>query len=640
MTGPMALVPRQDHDPRVRTAALGLAVGVPLAAYLATASGSSYWLDAGELTAAAVDLDVAHPPGHPLASLVGHALTLVPLGPLAFRVAFAQALCAALAAGFLYSAIDTTVRSLGVRHDRLVVPMALGASWLAAGSYGWWLQAVRPEVYALEALLICITVERIVALEASWPTRDLSPLPAATLALGLSLANHHFTGFLCFPALAPTLARVYRARGLRPLATSLAMIGAGLCTYLYLPIRAATSPPMNLGNPTSLARIYWVVSAQAYQGSHALQPEPLADRFFDVTLSLVDSLHVGPVLLALAGGYALLRAPGAARIGYVWISLVLFSFVGRAWLGFVRGNPDALGYVMPAMAGVAALAVSLVAAIVALLGDRGPRAGKKQRAPGAGLAIVALAVAMLGAMQLVTSRARASLATFHATDDLDELRVRSLPPSAVVLVYAPQTAFRFFELEATERARPDVTLVPMPFLGYPGVIDALVARAPDLAGVLRSELLDGEPSASELQSLASRRPVLVELDVRVPISLHETLLPDRIFYSVEPAGTTDVDVREAARRRAETLDRLRSTLGASEADTETREQLIWIHYDDALYAASVGELDAARISLSRALALAPTARELVLLRDALADPSVRGPIDVRPFTVGQDSLAP
>lgn len=637
----MALVSRQDHDPRVRTAALGLAVGVPLAAYLATASGSSYWLDAGELTAAAVDLDVAHPPGHPLASLLGHAATLVPLGPLALRVAFAQALCAALASGFLYSAIDTTVRAMGLRHDRLAVPMALGASWLAAGSYGWWLQAVRPEVYALEALLLAIAIERIVALEAAWPTRDLSPLPAATLALGLSLANHHFMGFLCFPALAPTLARVYRARGARPLVASGAMIVAGLAAYLYLPIRAATEPPMNLGNPTSLGRLYWVVSAQAYQGTHALQPEPIGERMLDVTVSLVDSLHVAPVLLALAGAYALLRAPGAVRIGYVWISLVLFSFIGRSWLGFVRGNPDALGYLMPAMAGVAALAVSIVAAIVALLGERDEIRSKKRRAsPSPMLAMIALAVAMLGAAQLVTSRARASLASFHATDDVDELRVRDLPPHAVVLLYAPQTAFRFFELQATEHARPDVTVVPMPFLGYPGTIDALVRRAPDVAGVLRSELLEGQPSVSELQSLASRRPVLVELDVRVPLALHETLLPDRIFYSVEPAGTTDVDVREAARDRAERLEALRVALGDDAGDAETRQQLLWVHYNDALYLASVGELDAARLSLSRALALAPSARELGLLREALNNPSARGPIDVRPFTVGQDALAP
>ena len=634
----MALVPRQEHDPRVRTAALGLAVFVPLAAYVATLSGNGYWLDAGELTASAVDLDVAHPPGHPLAAMLAHAATLVPLGSLVMRVAFAQAVCAALACGFLYAAIGTTVRALGVHDDRLAVPMALGASWITAGAYGWWLQAVRPEVYALQALLIAIAIERIIALEAAWPTRDLSPLPVASLALGLSLANHHFMGFLCFPAVAPTLARVYRARGARPVGISLGLVMTGLATYLYLPIRASTDPPMNLGDPTSLSRFYWVVSAQAYQGTHALQPEPLGDRLLDVALSLVDSLHLAPVLLALAGAYVLLRAPGVVRIGYVWIALVLFSFVGRGWLGFVRGNPDALGYLMPAMAGVAAMAVSLVAAVVSTLGERAVASRKKGAPPSMLLRTAALLCALLGVFQIVGSRARASLASFHATDALDELRIRELPPRAVVLLYGPQTCFRFFELQATEHVRPDVRIVPMPFLEYPGTIDALVRREPALAGLLRTQLLEGQPAVSELQSLATTRPVLVELDVRVPVALHETLLPDTALYAVEPAGTTDVDIRSAFGRRAEALEGLRVALDSDASDAETRSQLLWIHYNDALYAASVGQRDAARLSVSRALSLSPQARQLVALRRALE--VGRGPIDPTPFMVGQEQAAP
>ena len=123
----MGLLPKQNRDPSVSLVAYALAVGVPLAAYVATASPHAYWLDAGELVEAAVALDIAHPPGHPLASLVGHVLTFVPLGPLSLRVALAQALCAAIAAGFLFRAIDTTVRAMEVRHDRLAIPIALFA---------------------------------------------------------------------------------------------------------------------------------------------------------------------------------------------------------------------------------------------------------------------------------------------------------------------------------------------------------------------------------------------------------------------------------------------------------------------------------------------------------------------------------
>jgi hypothetical protein len=52
------------------------------AVYAATASGHGYWLDSGEFTAAAVALDIAHPPSHPLAQLWAKPFTLLPIGPL------------------------------------------------------------------------------------------------------------------------------------------------------------------------------------------------------------------------------------------------------------------------------------------------------------------------------------------------------------------------------------------------------------------------------------------------------------------------------------------------------------------------------------------------------------------------------
>src|SRR5688500_7067363 len=211
----MGLIPKSHGDPGVRRVALGFAAGVPLACYVATASAHGYWLDSGEFVAASVDLGIAHPPGQPLTALLGAIAALVPIGPLSLRVALAGALCAALAAAALFSAIDTTVRVLGLRHDRLAIPLARGATWLVAGAYGWWFQGVRPEVYAPQAALACIAIERIVAIEAAWPTQDVRPLYVATFAIGLALANHHFLAFLLLPTLAPTLARVRRARGTR-----------------------------------------------------------------------------------------------------------------------------------------------------------------------------------------------------------------------------------------------------------------------------------------------------------------------------------------------------------------------------------------------------------------------------------------
>jgi hypothetical protein len=297
-------------------------------------------------------------------------------------------------------------------------------------------------------------------------------------------------------------------------------------------------------------------------------------------------------------------------------------------MGNTSGNPDALGYLVPVFMGLSALAAAFVAALFGQLG-----AGSS-RTPSTLLSALALVVALLGLGTIESGRARASLGAFHATDDFDSLRHRDLPPRAVVIAHAPQTCFRHWELVATEQVRPDVTLVPIPFLGYPGMLEQLIERDPTLSELLRGYLLEGELRQPDLQSLAARRPLLVEMDVRVPALLDDTLAPGPLFYEVVDAGTTETDVREAATRRAATLERLEHALGADREDRETRNQLLWTHYLDALYYARIGAIPRARESLGRAQSIAPEAAELVLLQQALADPTLEGPIDVSRFLVG------
>ncbi len=620
----MTLVPKPTGDPRARLVALALASGVPLALYLATASAHDGWLDSGEFVAQAVALGVAHPPGHPLAALVGKLVTLLPLGPLPWRIAVVSAVCAAIAAGALFRAIETTVRAAGVSSPAVSLPLALGATWLATCAHGFWLQAVRPEVYALQAALICVAIERIIHLEASWPTVDVRPLYVAALATGLALANHHFLAFLLLPAVAPTLARVLRARGVRPLLVAGGMLAAGLATYLYLPVRAGRAPVPNLGVPTDLARLFWVISAQAYQHTNGISPEPLGHRVLDVLVLLVDSLHAIPLLLALAGLYALVRTPGARRLGFVWGAVLVVFVAARAWLGFVRANPDALGYLMPAFGAAAALGASFVAVVLGLLG-RGATPKPSKTA-----IVVAVALAALGLAQARLGYQRTSLAHFSATDDVDDALRRTLPQGAVLIAYAPSTVFRFWGAEATERLRPDVTLVPMPFLTYPGMIDSLVRQDPDLAPLLRGVLLDGDLRQPDLQSLASARPVMVELDVRVPPALYETMVPRGGFFEVLADGATETDERAGRVGRDAVLTTLLARLGPDLDDLGTRDVLLWLFYNDALYYAGFGDRDGARESVRRARVYAPESPELRALELVLADDS-QGRIDITPF---------
>jgi hypothetical protein len=534
---------------------------------------------------------------------------------------------AAVAAGALFLAAERTFRALGVGNALAAVALAVGATWLAAGSYGWWFQAVRPEVYALHAALVGLAIERITALEERWPTADMRPLYVAALAIGLALSNHHFLAFLVLPAIAPTAARVWRAHGTKPLFKALAAGLLGLSTYAYLPARAAAEPWLNLGSPDSLSRFYWVVSAQAFQKNTGEGvPEPMVERFFDVAASLVQSLHLGVVVAALMGAYVVVRLAPARRIGVVWILLIVVHIVARAWLGFVRSNPDALGYLMPALGALAVLAVGTVAAIVGT-------ATENRKV----LAVVGVVVALLGLGQLARSAERSSLASFTATDAFDEHNRRALPPRAVVLAHVPQTIFRFWGGEGSELVRPDVTLIPIPLLTYPEMANSIVSTAPEVGGVLRGHLLSDRLGESELQSLAATRPLMLEMDVRIPPALYETVVPFGLYHEVLPDSAYPDDRRAGAAREQHVWKQLYRLIGMQRREAETKTHLLWHHYMEALYYAAVGEREDARVAVRRALAVNPEAEELVALRRALSNRRGTGPLDITPFiTTGSE----
>lgn len=625
MQGAMGLVPKTREHATLRLIALALACGVPFASYIATASAHDYWLDSAEFVAAARNLGIAHPPGHPLNALVSHLFTFLPVGSLSFRTAIASALFAAVGAGALFRAIETTILAMDIRSSWVSLPLALGASWLCSCSPGVWQQAIRPEVYALHACLAFVAIERIVQLESDWPSRDVRPLYTAALCVGLALANHHFLAFLLFPVMAPSLARVQRAHGTRPLLISAALVGLGLLTYLYLPLRAAQNPTPNLGAPTDLARMVWVVSAQAFQHTSGISDQPLGERIMDVVVHLVETMHLVPLILGAGGIYTLFRVPGAKRLAWIWGALLVFTIVARAWLGFVRSNPDALGYLIPAFGSVAALVAVFVAKLLAFLRK------SERHTEGASAIFVALLLCVVSGAYAARTPERVSLAHFAATDEFDDVRRRDVPYGAIVIAHQPATIFRFWGSETADRTRPDVMLLPLPFLTYPGMVDDLVTRAPELGPLIRNYLLDGELRASDLQSLAAERTVLIEPDVRLSQETLQTLIPAGGLFEAPADGASETDERVGRSVRQRTLTRIYARLGRGLRDPETRATLLWTHYMDALYYAAVGDRVGARDALDHALAIDPLDASLLALDGVVRDESARGAMDVRRF---------
>jgi hypothetical protein len=617
-----------DHGPVLRVASIkALVAGMPpLLIYVTTAAGVAHWLDSGEFVAAVADFGVSHPPGQPLAEIVLGVANLVPLGPLAFRIALCCALLSAVAVVALTFAFEHTMQAGDLVRRSLRFPLALSAAWWIAGSYAWWFQAVRPEVYALQAALLCVAIERLLQVSFAREDGDVRPLYQAALAFGLALSNHHFlAGLAIVPALWLVVS-VWRAFGWRPFGWSMAFIGAGLLTFLYLPLRALRDPFLNLGDPSSPGRFWWVVTAEAFQKSVAPNTgAPFGKRFADVMLVTAEDLHVGVLVAAALGAYFMLRVRSSRKYGLFWLTLWLVYAVGRASIGFVHGNPDAIAYFMLSYAPLCLFAVFAIGVLLSALAEAVPSRPRLTPA-------LSVLLAVLATLQFVRSSEASSLQRFTDTDVFDDGLRRELPGRSVVLAHNPQTMFRFWGGEAEEMNRPDVTMIPLPLLTYPKMVDRFVEDDPDLKPLLRSYVLDGKLSAADLQSLAATRPVFVEMDVRVDPEMMELIVPEHLYHRVLTAETTDTDEATAMRNHALEWGELYQRIGRP-IDAQTQTQLLWRHYADSLYFAAVGDTNAARRTVDAGLALNPHAKELRMLRAALDEATPGEPIDVTPFTI-------
>jgi hypothetical protein len=623
-----ALPQSSDHGWALRSNLLkALFAGVPpLFVYVSTAAGYAHWLDSGEFVAAVADFGISHPPGHPLAAIVLGAANLAPIGALSFRVALVCALLGAVAAVALCFAFESTLKVGGVIRESLRFPLALAATWWVVGTQAWWFQAVRPEVYALQVALLCIAIERLLRVSLSGPDGDVRPLYHAALALGLALANHHYLAALALIPSLWLLVSVWRTWGWRPLAWSAGFAGTGLLTYVYLPLRALREPFLNLGDPSSPERFLWVVTAQAFQKSVSQDAgAPFGDRFADVLLTTGEHLHIATLVVALLGAYFMLRVKSCRKYGLFWLTLWMVYALGRAAIGFVRGNPDAVAYFMLSYASLAVFAVFAVGVLLSALAEAVP--SKPKLAPA-----LATVLALAASFQFIRSWEASTLANFVDTDVFDDGLRRSLPPRSVVLVHNPQTIFRFWGGEAEEQNRPDVTMIPLPLLTYPSLVDRLLRNEPELTPLLRSYVLDGTISVPELQSLAAVRPVYVEMDVRVTRDMMDLLVPEHLYHRVLTADTTGTDESRAMHTHAALWGDLYQRIGQP-IEEHTKAQLLWRHYADSLYFAGVGDTNAALRTIGAGLALNPHARELLMMRATLKGATPGEPVDVTPFTI-------
>jgi hypothetical protein len=271
-------------------------------------------LDSVMLQVQAIVLGIPGGTGSPTWVMLTHLFTYLPLGDPAYRTNLASAVYAAAAVGMVYWT--------SLLLSRRVVAAAAGAVAFALGDTLWSV-AVITEIYGLNVVLIMLPIASLLL----WREhrRDRYLLLAAFF-MGFALTDHLTSG-LVLPAGVLFVALVDWRKLIewRLVLKGIGLYLIGLAPYLYLPLRAATNPPLNEWNPTTFERFWNLVSGGTHQDLlFVFGPSELPARGMIYVEHLLDNFHWGLVMVAATGAAVLFLRDRAGGL--------LLGFLFAGWL--------------------------------------------------------------------------------------------------------------------------------------------------------------------------------------------------------------------------------------------------------------------------------------------------------------------
>ena len=398
--------------------------------------------DSAELIAAAASGGIAHPPGYPLYTMLGHILCQLNLASPILTMNLLAALCGALAVGFLAAALSLFTSS---------ARMGTAAAAIFAVAVTPWRLSVGAEVFSLHLAFVAA----LLFLAALWRVHEARRLWLGCAALVFGLAGaHHQTIVLLLPPLAAFVwqsrreeskgDKVRRPWGWTWWAPALAALG--LAPYLYLPWKAAQHPALNWGNPSTWDGFWWVVLRRGYGGlqlsaQSAVHPDPLYHLGHWCASISLQQFPLLAFILGLAGAVYAWKNQRAQR--YLWGGICLIA--GPVWL-CVGQQPAGEGYV-DMLERFYATSYLGFAGLIAW----GLAACKERLKTGERGALVAAIVAL--SLGLGLNYQRASARGYFTVSDTAAAMLQSVPDGALAITCNDLTSGAFMYAAAVEGRR-------------------------------------------------------------------------------------------------------------------------------------------------------------------------------------------
>ena len=431
------------HATTIRFTAAGAAAFI---IYLCTlAPGIRFW-DSAELVSAAYSAGIPHPPGFPLYTMLGRALIALGLAEPAFTMNLFSAVCGTFSVILVLSIFQNL-------NEGRESPAGYFASAIYAFGSFLWMQSTRTEVYTLTILSLLLTLHFFVKYNKEGQKKWLY---AGLYFWSLTFVTH---SAIASAALIPLIFAGFNRKNitelrLRDVLTGIAIVIAGLSSFLYLHIRGNLNPVIKWGEPETLNGFWSMITVREFAFSINFENlMSLSERLSNLWLTLNENFSLILALLAIIGIW----------IGRKHLFLILLFIFGII-IVVIRENlppPDLRGYLLPVVFTASIWAGFTFDSIIDLLKKLMVRVKTGGRISGilSYFAILIFAVCLIFA-NFPGHNLRGNIRAEQFGREI----LGSVPDSSIIVLTDVSSHFICQYLQTVEKVRTDVDLIMLPAL--------------------------------------------------------------------------------------------------------------------------------------------------------------------------------
>lgn len=407
-------------------------------------------IDAGEIIFGINYLNILHPTGYPLFTLLGKVFSFIPFFEPAFKGNLFSFLIGFFTIIILYFLIQK------ISQDKII---SLIYITLFSFSNLFWSIVNEIEVYSLTAFFLIFLIYLFLKRE------ENNIFLLIAYILGISFTHHLMLLSIILPMMGYFILRKKR------ILPFIFLFLLGFSSYLYLLIRANSEPIFNWGNPKDLLRLFWHISGRQYRvWSFSLPFNQVIKNFINEIGFLIKEMLYFYFLLAIIGAYHFLKKN-------FQLAIILFVTIGIGILNSINYSiPDIQPYYLPTF-------IPLI--IFSSYGFLNTKILSKR--------IIKLPIFFITFLiLLIFNYQKNNKRDFYLAYDFTYNILKSLPENSLILTdwwdfYSPSLYFRYLK-----NFRKDLIIIDKELLRRTFYLDYLRKVYPDLTNRVKRELEEYE----------------------------------------------------------------------------------------------------------------------------------------------------